>query len=75
MLWNRQWCSQPLDPRCVPALEQAVKDVDASYDSCNEAWARGEADKFRSKELQTQLLRKATLNRFWWQLNIHNLTQ
>ena len=39
------------DPRCIPALETAIREVDAAYDSCNEAWARGEADKFRSSEL------------------------
>ena len=39
--------------RCLPALEAAIKEVDQSYDSCNEAWAQGEADKFRSAKLHT----------------------
>ena len=43
----------PLQPRCVPALEASIKEVDAAYDSCNEAWARGEADKFRSTTFLT----------------------
>lgn len=38
-------------PRCIPALEASIREVDQAYDSCNEAWARGEADKFRSTEL------------------------
>ena len=38
-------------PRCVPALESAIREVDQAYDSCNEAWARGEADKFHSSTL------------------------
>lgn len=48
MIWMVQ-CN--LMPRCLPALEVAIKDVDGAFDSCNEAWARGEADKFRSNEL------------------------
>ena len=40
----------PVLPRCIPSLETAIKEVDGAFDSCNEAWARGEADKFRSKE-------------------------
>ena len=40
-------------PRCIPALQSCIKDIDNAYDSCNEAWARGEADKFRSKEFLT----------------------
>jgi hypothetical protein len=36
--------------RCLPALEKAIKEVDGAYDACNEAWALGEADKFRSQK-------------------------
>lgn len=43
-------------PRCVPSLENAIKEVDAAYDSCNEAWAQGEADKFRSVKFLTQFV-------------------
>lgn len=32
-------------------LENEIKKVDAQYDLCNEAWARGEADKFATDEL------------------------
>ena len=32
-------------------LEGEIKKVDAQYDLCNEAWARGEADKFATEEL------------------------
>ena len=39
--------------RCVPALEASIKEVDQAYDSCNEAWARGEADKFRTAAFLT----------------------
>ena len=46
--WHIRWFHPPLHLRCIPALEKAIVDVDAAYDSCNEAWARGEADKFRS---------------------------
>ena len=38
-------------PRCVTTLEAEIKKVDAQYDLCNEAWAKGEADKFKTPEL------------------------
>ncbi len=34
--------------RCIPALEKSIQDIDGVYDSCNDAYAQGEADKFRS---------------------------
>ena len=51
-------CLQPSypHPRCVPSLENAIKEVDSAYDSCNEAWAQGEADKFRSVKFLTQFV-------------------
>ena len=36
--------------RCVATLEAEIKKVDQQYDLCNEAWAKGEADKFASDE-------------------------
>lgn len=36
--------------RNIPALEACIREIDAAYDSCNEAMARGEADKFRSEQ-------------------------
>ena len=56
-----------LRPRCVPALETSIKEVDAAYDSCNEAWARGEADKFRSQSSLTQLLDTFGMSKCSWQ--------
>ena len=53
-------------PRCVPTLEAAVKEVDGSYDLCNEAWARGEADKFRSPELIPQISRRMLIYKLKW---------
>lgn len=46
---------QHMHLRCIGPLEDALKDVDGAYDSCNEAWARGEADKFRSTEFASYL--------------------
>ena len=36
--------------RCLPALNAAIKEIDGAYDSCNEAWAVGESEKFQSKK-------------------------
>ena len=41
----------PSQLRCVHTIESEIKKVDQQYDLCNEAWARGEADKFKSQEL------------------------
>ena len=38
-------------PRCAKTLEQEIKKIDAQYDLCNEAWAKGEQDKFWGDEL------------------------
>lgn len=56
-------------PRCIPALQNCIKDIDQAYDACNEAWARGEADKFRSKEFLTSKLdiySESSCNPSWW---------
>ena len=52
-------------PRCIPALEASIREVDQAYDSCNEAWARGEADKFRSSELLIFWVYPMFLSSFW----------
>lgn len=44
--------------RCIPSLQTAIKEIDASYDACNHAWAQGEADKFRSD--------KCPISIVWW---------
>ena len=64
-------CSHPAAPRCIPALEAAVKEVDMAYDSCNEAWARGEADKFGSPELHAQFF--STLLALYFQISVVDL--
>lgn len=38
-------------PRCAKTLEAEIKKIDAQYDLCNEAWAKGEQDKFWGDEL------------------------
>ena len=53
-------------PRCVPTLESSVKEVDSAYDQCNEAWARGEADKFRSAELIPQISCRVMIYKLTW---------
>ena len=32
--------------RCIGSLEQSITDIDKHYDSCNEAWAKGEVENF-----------------------------
>lgn len=34
--------------RCISTLESEIKKIDAEYDKCNETWAQGEMDQFRS---------------------------
>ena len=38
-------------PRCAKTLEAEIKKIDAQYDLCNEAWAKGEQEKFWGDEL------------------------
>ena len=53
--------------RCVASLQQHITEVDKHYDSCNEAWAKGEVEDFASEpslglQLNIETIDESSLN-------------
>lgn len=53
-----------LEPRCVADLELRIKEIDAEYDLCHEAWGQGEVCKFSGDKFLDNY------NRSTWLINL-----